>query len=394
MNIFNFDEKIIRRGTSCVKYDSLNSHFGTENVLPMWVADMDFKTPPCVINAIKKRSEHEVLGYTFAGDSYYEAICDWQWRRHGWCITPQQIGFLPGIVVGIAYCIQALTVPGDKILVQPPVYTPFHNLVKKNGRQLVYNSLRNEGNRFYINFDDLEKKLSDGCKMMLLCNPHNPGGRVWERSELQRIAELCAHYNVLVVSDEIHADLTLPGNKHLPFAGISDAAADNSITLSAPSKAFNMAGLGSSYYVVRNDSIHRKLKAYLDASELNNGHLFAFCTAEAAYREGEEWLSQLLDYIAGNVRLVQDFITAYLPQVKMMVPQASFLIWLDFRDLNMEQPALVDFLLNCARLAMNDGETFGIEGRGFMRMNIGTSMSTVRLALEQLKNAIDSCNFK
>lgn len=394
MDTFNFDEEIVRRGTSCVKHDLLSCHFGTENVVPMWVADMDFKTAPCVIDAIKKRVEHEVLGYTFAGDSYYEAICDWQWRRHGWRITPQQIGFLPGIVVGMAYCIKAMTAPGDKILIQSPVYTPFHNLVKKNGRRLVYNSLRNEEGRFQIDFDDLERKLSDGCKMMLLCNPHNPGGRVWEKAELQRIAELCARYGVWVVSDEIHADLTLPGNKHLPFACVSDIAANNSITLSAPSKTFNMPGLGSSYFVVGNESVRRRLKTYLEASELNNGHIFAFCTAEAAYRCGEEWLSQLLDYIAGNVRLVQNFIAEYMPQVKMMVPQASFLIWLDFRNLGMEQSELVDFMLKRAQLAMNDGETFGVEGRGFMRMNVGTTRATVKKVLEQLKNAIDGYDFK
>ena len=393
MSTFNFDEEINRYGTSCVKYDSLDSHFGTKDVLPMWVADMDFKTPPCVINAIKTRAEHPILGYTFADDSYYRAICDWQWRRHGWSITPHQIGFLPGIVVGMAYCIKAMTTPGDKILIQSPVYPPFRNLVEKNGRQVVCNSLHNDGTRFQIDFDDLEKKLSEGCKMMLLCNPHNPGGRIWEREELQQIARLCHRYGVLVVSDEIHADLALPGNKHLPFACVSEEAADNCITLSAPSKTLNMAGLGSSYFIAGNEAVRHKLETYLEASELNNGHLFAFCTAEAAYREGEAWLSQLLDYLAGNVRLVRDFMAEHLPQIKVMVPQASFLVWLDFRALQLEQPALVDFLLKKARLGLNDGLSFGVEGRGFMRMNVGTTRATVGRALAQLKKAIDEGSF-
>ncbi len=388
MYTYNFDEKIERRNTSCVKHDTLTAHFGTEDVIPMWVADMDFKTAPCVVDAVRARAAHEILGYTFAGDSYYEAICDWQKRRHNWDITRPQIGFIPGVVAGMAYCIKAMTQPGDKILIQSPVYTPFHNLVKRNDRQLVYNSLLNENNRFEIDFEDLEQKLSDGCKMMLLCNPHNPGGRVWEKAELQKVAALCARYGVLVISDEIHADLTLPENVHIPFACVSDEAADNCITLSAPSKAFNMAGLGSSYFIIRNESIRRRFKTYLSASELNNGHVFAFCTTEAAYRYGEGWLSQLLNYLAGNIRLVQDFLTEHLPQVKMMVPQASFLIWLDFRNLHLEQKELVDIMLKQAHVAMNDGETFGVEGRGFMRLNIGTPRDVVLQALEQVKSAI------
>lgn len=387
MEKYNFDEEICRRGTSCIKFDALKNSFGKddEDIIPLWVADMDFRTPPFIMEAIRNRCRHEILGYAYAPDEYYETIAGWIKKRHDWSVRREWIGFVPGIVPGLAHCIKAFTSPGDRILIQPPVYPPFHHLIENNGRQLVFNPLKLEDGQFSMDFQDLESQLKSGCKMMILCNPHNPGGRVWNLQELKTLAKLCARYDTIVVSDEIHADLALPGYKHVPFGVVSG----NSISLMAPSKTFNMAGLGSSYYIIPDDTIRARFNDFLSASELNNGHLFAFCTTQVAYERGEEWLSQVCEYIAGNIRFVDDYLKHHIPAIKAVVPQASFLVWLDCRQLGLQPDELGNFFLNEARLALNNGETFGKEGRGFMRLNVGTTRALLKKALERLAAAVN-----
>lgn len=379
----SFDELIERRGTGAIKTDSLLEIFGRDDLIPLWIADMDFLTPPCVVEAIQNRCTHSVLGYTKPTPSYYDAIINWLQRRHQWRVTKEDIGFVSGIVPGLAFCIKAFSCLGDKILIQPPVYPPFHHLPINNERILLSNPLSIEGGEFKIDFEDFEQKLK-GTRLFILCNPHNPGGRVWAREELQQIAKLCHQYGVLVISDEIHADLVLEGHKHIPFASVSDEAKFNSVTLMAPSKTFNMAGLSSSYHIIFNKSLKKKLDRYLQGSELANGHTFAFCAAEAAYNYGEEWLQEAISYIKGNIAYVHDYLHHHMPNIKAMEPQASFLLWLDCTELNMTQEELVSFFVNKARLALNNGEQFGKEGVGFMRLNVGCPRALLEKAMEQL----------
>lgn len=384
---YQFDRTIDRRGTGAVKTDSLKERFGRDDLIPLWIADMDFETPACVVETIRKRCDHALLGYTKPLDSYYEAILRWIDRRYGMSdVSCDEIGFVSGIVPALAFCIKAFTHDGDRIMIQSPVYPPFHNLTINNHRTLICNSLRIEQGRYEIDFDDFESKLKE-VKLFILCNPHNPGGRVWTREELQRMAELCYRHGVLVISDEIHADLTLYGRRHIPFASVSDEARNNSITLMAPSKTFNMAGLSSSYYIIFNVAVRELFKNYLADSELANGHLFAFCAAETAYNEGEPWLKAVLSYIESNVDYVCSFLDERLPQIKAMRPDASFLLWLDCRAMGLNQAQLVDFFVNKARLALNDGALFGKEGVGYMRMNIACPRTVLEQALTQLEEA-------
>lgn len=388
MKTYNFDEEIDRHGTSCIKYDRLKQDFGREDLLPLWIADMDFRTPDFITENICRRCDHQVLGYTFPPDSYYKAIACWVNKKHHWKIKREWIGFVAGIVPGLAHCIHAFTAPGDKILIQPPVYPPFHHLVENNGRRLVLNPLELVNGQFRMNLEDLEEKLKNGCRMMILCNPHNPGGRVWTPEELTRVARLCKKYHTLVISDEIHADLTLWGHVHTPFGSVSKDARDRCIMLMAPSKTFNMAGIHASFFIAPDPDLYGRLKTYMENSELDSGHIFAFDATRAAYENGSEWLAQVCRYIEENIRFTDEFLKKEIPEIKAVVPEASFLIWLDCRALNLSQKELVRLFTDEALLALNDGETFGAEGRGFMRMNIGTSRITVTRALNQLKRAV------
>lgn len=388
MKKYDFDEEIDRHGTSCIKYDRLKQDYGREDLLPLWIADMDFRTPDFIIENICRRCHHEVLGYTFPPESYYKAITCWVNKKHHWKIKREWTGFVPGIVPGLAHCIHTFTVPGDKILIQPPVYPPFHHLVENNGRRLVFNPLRLENGQFRMDLKDLEEKLKCGCRMMILCNPHNPGGRVWTPEELREVALLCKKYHTLVISDEIHADLTLWGSEHTPFGSVCKEARHNSIMLMAPSKTFNMAGIHASFFIAPDPELRQRLRTYMENSELDSGHIFAFDATRAAYENGSEWLGQVCRYIEGNIRFTCEFLQQEIPGIKAIVPEASFLIWLDCRELNLSQKELIDLFVNKARLALNDGETFGAEGRGFMRLNIGTSRITLAKALNRLKTAV------
>lgn len=385
MITYNFDETVLRRGTSCVKHDMLNEVFGTDDVLPMWVADMDFKTPDFIVNAVRERCNHEVFGYTFAPDTYKMAVLNWM-REHYHIETRwKHIHFIPGIVQGIAFVLQAFTNPGDNVLITTPVYPPFINVPHRSGRVFVSSPLKTVNERFAIDYHDLEEKAK-GCKVMILANPHNPGGAVWTKEELQKIAEICYRQKVLVIADEIHADLTLPGFTHTSFSTVSDEALHNSITFIAPSKTFNMAGLASSVCYVPDPDIKKKFFGFLDANELSLGTLFAYVAAEAAFTHGEEWRKQLLEYLQKNIDFTKQYLHDNMPEIKMMRPEASFLLWLDFRVWNLPHKELVDLLVKKAKVGLNSGLDYGPDGEGFMRMNIGTPKATVQEALERIKS--------
>ena len=382
---YNFNDIAARKGTYCVKHDMTPEVFGTDDLLPMWVADMDFKTPDFIMEAIRKRCEHEVLGYTFAPDGYKMAVLNWFQKRYGIATKWNRMRFVPGIVQGIAFVLQTFTVPGDKVLITTPVYPPFINVPHRTGRVFVSSPLKTENGRFTFDFEDLERK-AEGCKVMILSNPHNPGGTAWTKEELAQVADICLHHKVLVISDEIHADLTYPEFHHTSFSTVSKAAECNSITFFAPSKTFNIAGLHSSVSYVPDEIIRKEFYGFLDHNELSLGNIFGYYAAEAAFAHGEEWLRQLLEYLQGNINTADQFLKENCPEITFMRPQASFLLWMDFRAWHLPQKDLERKLIYDAKIGLNNGTDFGPEGEGFMRMNIGTNRATVIEGLRRIQN--------
>ena len=386
---YNFDEVVCRKHTDALKLEALAPRWGRTDLLPMWVADMDFKTPPFIVEVMKKRMECEVFGYTVKPESWYEAIISWQKRRHKWTITKEMISFVPGVVPALAMAVQAFTQRGEKVMIQQPVYNPFAQVIRNNHRELVNCPLELKDGQYYINFKLFEKKIK-GCKLFLFCHPHNPGGRVWTREELKKVATICAQNNVTIVADEIHADLTLLPYEHIPFASVSEEAKQNSVVFASPSKAFNMAGLATSYAVIANPTLRRRFESYVEGNELAAGNVFAFNTIVAAYNKGEEWLQQMLTYVQGNIDEVVSYIKENIPQLKVIIPQASYLVFIDFSALQLNQKDIVALCTNRAHLALNDGSIYGEEGNGYMRINLACPRSVVRQALAQLKDAITS----
>ncbi len=388
MKKYNFDEIIERRGTSCVKHDMMDRIFGTNDLMPMWVADMDFRSPDFVIDAIKERCNHEVLAYTFGSDSYFEAITGWLARHYSVSAQKNELHFVPGIVAAIAFAIQAFTEKEDGILIMTPVYPPFVDLPNYAKRRLVCSPMKTINGRFAIDFDDFEEKARD-CKLLLLSNPHNPGGTVWSRDDLKRIDAICRKTRTIVISDEIHADLVLPGYKHTSFTTVSPEAKNNTITFVAPSKTFNIAGMGSSVAYIPDESLRNTYFGYLDGYEVANGNVFAYTAAEAAYRHGDDWLLQAREYIAGNVEFTIDFLHKNLPEVVAMRPEASFLVWIDFRPTEFCYKEIKRRLLEVGKVALNDGYTFGGEQyKGFFRLNVGCPRAKLREALQRITTAL------
>ncbi|MFR9166539.1 MAG: MalY/PatB family protein [Dysgonomonas sp.] len=389
MSKYNFDQIINRKGTGAIKVDALKERYGDENLIPLWVADMDFLSPPAVSEAIITRARHGVFGYTNPSQGYFDAIVSWIQKHHNWQIKQEWVSFIPGIVKGIAFAVDNFTKEADKIIIQPPVYHPFRLVPTALKREIVNNPLVLKTDQYEMDMDDLKNKIDKSCKILILCNPHNPGGRVWTREELTAIADICFDNGILVISDEIHCDLAFKGHKHIPFASVSEKAAQNSITFMAPSKTFNIAGMASSYSIIPNDEIRERFHQYLEARELSSGDIFAHISAQTAYENGEEWLTELKEYLWNNISYVDKFLKEHIPSIKAMMPQASYLIWLDCRDLKLSQNELVSLFVNDAKLALNDGAMFGTEGTGFMRMNIGTPLSVIKEALNNLKKAVN-----
>ena len=385
---YDFDKLIDRHGTHALKIDALEVRYGNVNLLPLWVADMDFETPPFIVDALRARLEHPIFGYTQDPPGYRMAVMRWLREQHGWNVKAGWLSYIPGVVKGIGLALNVFTNKGDKVIIQPPVYHPFRLVPEGNGRELAYNPLRLVNDSYEMDFEQLEKIIDDRCKLLILSNPQNPGGVVWRRETLATLAGICARHNIPVISDEIHADMALYGHRHTPFATVSEAAAQNSITFGAPSKTFNIAGLVSSFAVVPNAAIRARFYSWLRANELNEPAIFATIAAEAAYTHGKEWLQQLLAYLEGNIDFVDDYISAHIPAIRVMKPQASFLVWLDCRGLHLDHVGLLDLFINKAGLALNDGEMFGLGGEGFMRMNVGTPRSVLEKALNQLHPAV------
>ncbi|MDR2627654.1 MAG: PatB family C-S lyase [Dysgonamonadaceae bacterium] len=388
MQTYNFDEIIDRRGTGALKTDALSERFGRPDLIPLWVADMDFRTLDVILEAIRKQCDCGVLGYTVKYPGYDDALVRWMARKHQWTIQPEWISFLPGVVKGIAFCVTHFTKPGDKIIIQPPVYHPFRMVPEQLGRTIVNNPLKETGGIYRMDLQHLRSIIDNECKMLILCNPHNPVGICWDKDTLRELAEICAEHHLPVVSDEIHADLTLFKHTHLPFATVSEAARENSITLMAPSKTFNMAGVVSSFCIIPKPEIRESFFQYLRATELDEMHIFAGAATVAAYTQGEEWLRRMLAYVERNILFVQAFLQQHLPVIKAIIPQASFLIWLDCRALKLSQKALVSLFVDKAGLALNDGRMFGPGGEGFMRLNVGCPQSLIREALERLEKHV------
>ena len=389
---YDFDEMIDRRGTGNVKHDMLEETFGRSDLLPLWVADMDFATPPFILDAMRRRLEHPVLGYGTLPAGYWETIAQWVEEHHGWQVAPEWMHYIPGIVKGIGMVVNVFTRPGDKVIIQPPVYHPFRLVPEGNGRCIVWNPLvRQEGETPYrMDFENLERVCDEHCRLLILSNPQNPAGICWDRTSLQWLARFCHERNIVVVSDEIHCDMALFGHWHIPFASVSPEAAACSITFQAPSKTFNMAGVVSSYCIIPNEALRHRFFGWLEANEFDYPHLLAPIATQAAYREGEEWRRQMLAYIEENVRMVETFCRERLPQLRPLRPQASFLVWLDCRGLGLSQERLVVLFVNRARLALNDGSMFGPGGEGFMRMNVGCPRSVLREAMERIQFIVHS----
>ncbi len=385
---YNFDKIIDRKNTNSLKHDLTNTIFGTSDLLLMWVADMDIATPSFVIEALKKRLDHEILGYTLRTDSFNDAIINWMDKRHGWRIEKEWIKFTPGIVPAVNMSVMALSKPGDKILIQPPVYHPFFPAVTDHDRILLFNELKqNEEGLYEIDFIDLENKLIE-AKLFILCNPHNPVGRVWSYEELKKMGELCIKHEVTILSDDIHSDLILSGYKHIPIASISEEIAQQTITFMAPSKTFNLAGLATSFAISKNKDLINGLQHQIDILHLGMGNLFGTIALEAAYNNGAIWVDELNAYIAENAKYVDEFLKKNIPQIKLIKPEATYLLWLDFRELGMKEEDLKQFMIEKAKLGFNNGSMFGSGGSGFQRMNVGCPKSIVIQAMNQLKEAI------
>lgn len=381
--IYDFDKIIDRENTNCVKYDLRKAVFGNPDVLPMWVADMDFETPDFAREAVIQRALHPVYGYHFKDRPYFEAIQGWLHRRHQWEVPTEWMSFVPGVVCGFNMAVLAFTKEGDEVIIQSPVYPPFHHAVSEHGRKLVYNKLKIGEKGYEMDFELLEEQAKT-AKMLILCNPHNPVGRCWTREELQRLSEICLRNEVLVISDEIHCDLVLPGYKHTPYATLSEDAAQHCIVFHAASKTFNLAGLATSTAIIPNKELRTAYIHYVEALEAHLGNIFGKVATQASMEQGDEWLGQLLDYVQGNVDYVADYLTANFPQVKFFKPQATYMMWLDFSGYGMLEEELWRVMTQEAQLGFNRGSDFGQDGSGFFRINLACPRSTVEEAMKRL----------
>jgi cystathionine beta-lyase len=388
--MWNFDEPASREGTNCIKYDRREETFGVKDLIPMWVADMDFNTPDFIVESLRKRVEHEIYGYSFRPAEYFLSMIEWIKSRHSWTIEKEWISFSPGIVPALNFCTLAFTSPGDGIIVQPPVYFPFFSAAECHGRKLVHNPLKESGGEYHMDFNSLIERIDDKTKMIFISNPHNPVGRVWTPEELQMLADICLNNNILIISDEIHCDLILPGYTHTPMASLSEKIAAKTVTLIAPSKTFNIAGLATSSVVIPDPELRKSFNRIVESLHVGNGNIFGTAASIAAYTHGHEWLDALLDYIDHNIEYVKDYCRKMIPEIIPVQPEATYMIWLDCRKFGMTGKELQNFFVKKTGVGMNEGSTFGPGGEGFMRMNVGTTHQIVMKAMEQIENAVAS----
>lgn len=393
---YDFDKIIDRTGSGDLKHGVLLKRYGRSDLLPLWVADMDFETPHFITDALRRRLDHSLFGYTTVPDDYWLSIISWIEEHHNWQVRRRWLTYIPGIVKGIGMAINVFVKPDEKVIIQTPVYHPFRLTPEGNNRQVVYNPLRElPGGGYEMDFDNLRSVVDDKCRLLILSNPHNPAGICWSKETLTELARFCHERGIIVISDEIHCDMALFGNRHTPFATVSPEAAEISITFGAPSKTFNIAGIVSSYAIVPNDTLRTRFFSWLEANELNEPTLFAPIATIAAFSDdGEQWRKQMLSYVEQNILFVEEYLRQHIPQIKALRPEASFLVWLDCRGLKLNHKELINLFVNKARLALNDGSMFfpprSEEARkgGFMRLNVGTPRSILEDALQRLAGAI------
>jgi cystathionine beta-lyase len=388
--MWNFDEPAGREGTDCIKYDRREETFGVKDIIPMWVADMDFNTPDFVVESLQKRLDHQIYGYSFRSSEYFQSMISWIKTRHNWTVEKEWISFSPGIVPALNFCTLAFTQPGDSIIVQPPVYFPFFSAAESHGRNLIYNRLTESEGKWNMDYNSLIAGIDSKTKMIIISNPHNPVGRVWTPEELNNLADICLKNNILIISDEIHCDLVLPGFTHTPMASLSEKIAENTVTLIAPSKTFNLAGLSTSSVIIKNPVLRKSFNRIVDNLHVGNGNIFGNTASIAAYTKGHKWLDALLDYIDNNIEFVKDYCGKMIPEIIPVQPEATYMIWLNCRRFDMSGKDLQNFFVHKAGVGMNEGSTFGPGGEGFMRMNLGTTHQTVMKAMEQIERAVAS----
>ncbi len=387
--MYNFDRIIDRRNTNSVKWDNLKNLYGKEDLLPLWVADMDFQAPPYVIEALRRRADHGVFGYTFPSNEYYKAVISWMGKRHNWHIEKEWITFTPTVVTALSYAIRAFTQPGDKIIIQTPVYHPFYKVIEDNERIIVKNPLVFRDGKYHMDFEDLEEKVKDGAKMLMLCSPHNPVGRVWTKEELKRLTEICLKNNVLIVSDEIHFDIVYKGYEHTVLASLSPEIRDNCVILTSPSKTFNLAGLQVSNAIIPNELLRMKFRKEINKDHISSPNIFAERALIAAYEYSEDWLDELLEYLEANRDFFIDYMKKRIPKLKPINPEGTYLIWVDCTELGMNPGELKDFFVNKCKLALNEGQMFGEEGKAFQRFNIGCPRPILEETLYRIEMAIN-----
>jgi cystathionine beta-lyase len=386
-----FDEIIDRRNTGSLKHDFAVRRGLPADVLPLWVADMDFKSPPCVIDALVERSHHGIFGYSECSDDYNEVLQQWFRDRFDWDIRPEWLVKTPGVVYAVATSIRAFTEAGDAVLIQEPVYYPFRSSITSNGRKVVVSALRYDGAAYTIDFDDFEKKIVEAeVKLFILCSPHNPVGRVWRREELLRLGEICRQHGVIVVSDEIHADFVYPGHEHTVFSGLKPEFAEFTVTCTAPTKTFNLAALQISNIFIPNKTLRHAFRAEIDRSGYSQLNIMGMVACKAAYSGGTPWLEELKAYLTENVAFLRAFLRDRLPQVKLVEPEGTYLAWLDFKALGLDTEALEALMIKKAKLWLDGGTMFGTGGDGFQRVNIACPRSVLSQALLQLESAVKS----
>jgi cystathionine beta-lyase len=374
---YDFDRVIDRRHTDSIKWSRNEKLFGDAEVIPAWIADMDFESPAPVIEALCARAAHGIYGYPIRPPEFSQALARWIHKRHHWQIKPEWVTYSPGVVTGLALAVRAFTQPGDKVIIQPPVYPPFFTVVKNNGRQLVLNPLQVVDGTYRMNLDDLERQIDARTKLLILCSPHNPVGRVWTRDELMQLGELCLWKNILILSDEIHCDLLLRGARHIPLASLSEALAQTTITFVAPSKTFNLPGLYTAAAIIPNARLRAQFETIRNDLGLEGSNVFGLAGFIAAYQSGEEWLDQLLAYLQGNWEFLQNYFEKFIPRIRLTVPEGTYLAWLDCRALGLDDAGLRAWMYKRARVAMNEGHTFGEQGRGFVRLNFACPRATL-----------------
>ena len=385
---WNFDEPASREGTNCIKYDLRKDTFGVTDVIPLWVADMDFNTPDFITDALSERLKHSIFGYSFRPEDYYSSIIEWTRQRHSWNLEKEWICFSPGIVPALNICTLAFTGEGDSIIVQPPVYFPFFSAVESHGRRLIYNQLVESGGSWEMDFGNLKKCIDPKTKMIIISNPHNPVGRVWSPEELTELAEICMKNDILILSDEVHCDLVLPGYRHTPVARLSEQFAERTITCIAPSKTFNLAGLSTSSVIIPNPRLRKSFSSTIEKLHIGGGNIFGTVASVAAYTHGHDWLNELLIYLNGNADFVAEYCMKLVPEIVPVAHEATYLMWLDCRKLSMKGRELQNFFIRKAGIGMNEGSTFGPGGEGFMRMNLACPRNTLIKAMEQIEDAV------